>query len=88
MLNNLLNCCLKENKLNKLRKEKYKNKDVYIVISYHQLIQSGGLLPFLIPLAVATGKAALTSGAAALGPYAGNKIGDKITDSLDTNGYE
>jgi hypothetical protein len=46
-----------------------------------QLVQNEGVLPFLIPFAVTLEKAALTSGAAALGTCAGKKVVDKITSS-------
>ena len=55
-----------------------KDKEVYIIISNHQLIQNGGLLPFVIPLAAAISKAPLTSRAAALETYAVKNIVDNI----------
>ena len=73
-------------KRKQIEKGNIKNKDVYIIISYHQLIQNDKLLPFLISLAAAICKAALTSGAAALGAYAGKKIVEKITDSSTVKG--
>jgi len=65
----LLNYCLIE-KIEQIEQGKINNKNVSIIISYHQLIQNGGLLLFLIPLAAATGKAALTNDAAASETYA------------------
>ena len=70
---------LNQRQVNKIEKLKKENKGCDIDVSYKQLVQNGGFLPFLIPLAVALGKAALTSGAAALGTYAGKKVADKIT---------
>ena len=58
LLKNLLSDCLQENKLDKLNRGKIKHKDVCKIIPYHQLIQNGGLLPFLIRLAAAIGAAA------------------------------
>ena len=59
--------------MNKREKFKKENKGCDIDVSYKQLVQNWWFLPFLISSAVALGKAALTSCAAALGTYAGKK---------------
>ena len=75
---------LSKRQIDKIEKLKIDNKGCDIDVSYKQIkeaIQKGGLLPFLIPLAITLGKAALTSGAAALGTFAGKKIVDKMANT-------
>ena len=67
---------LKRKQIEQIEQGTIKRIDGYIIV-YHQLIQNGGLLPLLIPLADWIGKAPLTSGAAALGTLAGKKFFDK-----------
>ena len=56
----LFKLLLKRQQIEQIEQGKIKNKDVYIIMFYHQLIQNGGLLPVLIPLAGAIDKSVLT----------------------------
>ena len=74
---------LKRKQIEQTERGKIKKLNVYIITSYYQLSENGGILPFLILLAAAIGKAALKNDISALGIESWKKTVDKVIDSLN-----